>query len=373
MQRKIETLIIQRMKIKLFLAAVAMVLMTSCSKSSQPAQQDTELTPAQALLARIDTLMQHGYIYGHQDDPFYGIAWEWEEHRSDTYDLVGDYPGVMGFDLGGIEMGDLKNLDSVPFNRIHDEAIKHVERGGIVTFSWHPRNPRTGGTAWDVSDTLVVRNLLEGGDEHEKFGLWLSRLTTFFQSLQTEDGQPIPFIFRPLHEYNGSWFWWGQKLCSDDEFKALWNMIQDQINSQLSDNVVWAFSPNLQGGWTDEKFLARYPGNDRVDLIGEDAYQWGTEEDFTSAFAADLAYLSPFAANAGKPFAVTECGRVNSDIPDWWSRVFLPVLKPYNASYILPWRNWHTEHFGASKDASTAEDFKALCESHALLLLNDIK
>ena len=105
-------------------------------------------TPAEKLIARLQKLHQKGYMYGHQDDPFYGITWEWNTDRSDTKELVGDYPAVMGFDLGGIEMGDEKNLDSVPFNRIREEIINHYYRGGIITISWHPRNPLTGSTAW---------------------------------------------------------------------------------------------------------------------------------------------------------------------------------------------------------------------------------
>ncbi len=72
----------------------------------------------QRLMERMARIQQKGYMYGHQDDTFYGITWDWDTDRSDTYELVGDYPGVMGFDLGGLEVGDEKNLDSVPFTRI---------------------------------------------------------------------------------------------------------------------------------------------------------------------------------------------------------------------------------------------------------------
>lgn len=359
------------MKKVLLLAASAIAFFTACHTSSQPQEEQTP-TLRESLITRIDTLMQHGYMYGHQDDPFYGITWQWEKDRSDTKELVGDYPAVMGFDLGGIEMGDIKNLDSVPFNWIREEAIKHVARGGIITFSWHPRNPRTAGNAWDTSDTLVVRNVLKEGEQHEMFIGWLKNVTDFLISLKSDNGSPIPFIFRPWHEYNGSWFWWGQNLCSDEEFKALWNMTQDYVNQKLNDNVVWAFSPNLQGTWTEEQFLKRYPGDSRVDLVGEDAYQWGTEEDFTYAFSADLTFLSAFAQQHGKPLAVTECGKQNSTIPDWWTRVFKPIADQHQISYFLPWRNWNQEHFGASKDAPTAEDFVKLYQADNTLFLNDI-
>ena len=70
------------------------------------------------LLNRLADLQKKGYMVGHQDDPFYGLKWSGiadpqkpERGRSDVKEVVGDYPAVMGFDLGGIEMGDEKNLD----------------------------------------------------------------------------------------------------------------------------------------------------------------------------------------------------------------------------------------------------------------------
>ena len=85
------------------------------------------------LLNRLADLQKKGYMVGHQDDPFYGLKWSGiadpqkpERGRSDVKEVVGDYPAVMGFDLGGIEMGDEKNLDSVPFSRIREELLAHV-------------------------------------------------------------------------------------------------------------------------------------------------------------------------------------------------------------------------------------------------------
>ena len=136
----------------------------------------------------------------------------------------------------------------------------------------------------------------------------------FLESLKDENGKPVPVIFRPWHENNGSWFWWGQKLCSDEEFKSLWNLLQDYLVGRGLDNLLWSYSPNLDGNWTTERFMARYPGNDRVTLIGEDAYQWGTEADFVKQLNADLTFLTKFAKDNGKLLAMTECGMQNTNI-----------------------------------------------------------
>ena len=339
-----------------------------------------EKSQSEQLAERMQNLQQHGYMMGHQDAPFYGVKWDGTNvgaEPSDSCDVlrtVGDYPAVMGFDLGGIEMGDAKNLDSVPFTRIHDELIAHHERGGIVTLSWHPRNPLTGGTAWDVADTTVVRSILPDGTQHAKFQTWMKRVGDFVESLKTKDGQRVPIIFRPWHENNGSWFWWGQKLCTDEEFKALWNLLQDYLNERGFDNLLWSYSPNLDGGWTTERFLQRYPGNDRVTLIGEDAYQWGTEEDFVKAVNADLTFLTQFAKDNGKLLAMTECGF--KDIPDstWFSRVLKVQMDKYPISYFLLWRNAETEHFGPVPNTPCGDDYtKAFKEAENVMFLKEIQ
>lgn len=358
-------------------------------------------TPCQQLLERMAKIQKKGYMYGHQDDPFYGITWEYEDGRSDTKDLVGDYPAVMGFELGGIEMGDEKNLDSVPFNVMRKEIIDHYKRGGIITISWHPRNPMLGTTAWIESDlkaykqamealaTLrqdglakqvvnpvnTVKSILPGGSKNAYFMTWLEKLTSFFTSLKDDKGNQIPFIFRPYHENTGSWFWWGKNLCSDKEYLDLWNMTQDYVNAvqvkggTLKNYLVWSYSPS----WMDPSARKRYPGDDRIDLIGTDVYMWGTEADFIKQLDTELSLITELGKEKGKVIALTECGYQNSPDPTWWQRVFKPTIEKYQFTYFLTWRNYVKEHFGASPDASTADDFKQWAKQKNLLFLNDIK
>lgn len=356
-------------------------------------------TPRQQLLARLAKIQKRGYMYGHQDDTFYGLTWDWDPGRSDTRELVGDYPAVMGFDLGGLENGDRKNLDSVPFTRIREEIIAQHERGGIITVSWHPHNPVTNTTAWVAKDTTAyrqarealcqlracglarqvpdplsaVRETLPGGSRHELWMTWLARVTDFLLTLKDKSGQPIPIIVRPWHENNGGWFYWGTPYCTADEFLAFWRQTQDTLNKALPTSLVWAFSPNLHGAWTEQEWLSRYPGDDRVDVIGCDAYQWGTEKDYVRQLTADLDIISKIARERGKLLAMTECGYQNSPDATWWQRVFRPVIERYPVLYFLPWRNYRKDHFGASPDAKTAADFREWAGSKRFLFLNDIK
>ena len=325
------------------------------------------------LLDRLQQLQVRGYMFGHQDDPFYGLTWQWERGRSDVLEAAGDYPAVMGFDLGGIEMGDEKNLDSVPFTRIREELLAHHRRGGIVTLSWHPRNPFTGGTAWDNQDTIVVQSILPGGMQHRKFLQWMKQVRNFLSALKDEQGQPVPIIFRPWHENNGGWFWWGAKQCTPHEYHALWCMLQDYLLSEGFDNLVWSYSPNLDGNCTEQQFMERYPGDDRVDLIGLDAYQWGTEEDYVRQVNADLQMLTAYAQSHGKLLALTECGLKNLPDPTWWTRVLKPQLDRYPLCYFLVWRNAKHEYFGPAPGEKNALYFKELIRSSNVLMLQDIK
>ncbi len=361
---------------KTILLATALAMMLACTT-----QKETPKTGADQLLDRLQALQQKGYMYGHEDDTFYGLTWDGDTmpgvEKSDILATVGDYPAVMGFDLGGIEMGDMKNLDSVAFSRIHDEIVKQHARGGIVTISWHPRNPVTGGDAWDVKDTTVVRQILQNDSVKEKFNTWMTRVADFLKTLKTDKGEPVPVIFRPWHENNGSWFWWGQKLCSDEEYHGLWNTLQDFLKGQGLDNLLWSYSPNLDGGWDEQRFQARYPGNDRVQLIGEDAYQWGTEEDFVKALNADLTFLTDFAKKNNKMMAMTECGYKNIPDSTWWTRVLKPIMDNYPICYFLTWRNYigtdKVEYFAPDPDQVSAEDFKKLYQAPNTLFLKDIQ
>lgn len=334
--------------------------------------QQTSAAGRETLLQRLKNLSARGIMFGHQDDPFYGRTWQWDRGRSDVLAVCGDYPAVMGFELGGIEMGDEKNLDRVPFNRIREELLAHVRRGGIATISWHPRNPLTGGTAWDNKNKEVVRSILPGGSQYQKFQLWMLRLSSFLQSLCDEHGRPVPFIFRPWHENSGGWFWWGRGLCTSEEYKALWNSVQDRLLADGLTNIVWSWSPNF--GYPSDIFDT-YPGDERVDIIGLDAYQQeGREKDFISRLNKDLTELCDYAKKANRLVALTECGYQNLPDPTWWTRVLKPQIEKYPLCYFLVWRNGnHGHYFAPYPGTKDAPDFCRMVEDSKILMLKDIE
>ena len=79
---------------KFFIMAMIAATMVSCSSP----KATTSETGAESLFKRLESIQRKGYMYGHQDDPFYGLTWEWDENRSDVLETVGDYPAIMGFE-----------------------------------------------------------------------------------------------------------------------------------------------------------------------------------------------------------------------------------------------------------------------------------
>ncbi len=344
---------------------LAAVMLAACARSTT--------------LERLTRLQERGIMSGHQDDTFYGLTWNARAGDSTSSDIklvCGDYPAVMGFELGGLELGQERNLDSVPFRLMRREILAHTRRGGFVTISWHPYNIVTNGNAWDNSDTTVVARILPGGTHHAQFITWLDRIADFLNTVsQTPDGVKATLVFRPWHENNGGWFWWGRDTCTPEQYLQLWNMTQDYLTDEKGlDNLIWSYSPNLDGNMTMQDFLRWYPGDQRVQLIGLDAYQNGSREDYQRDLNANLDLLCRYAAGHHRLFALTECGMRSVPQDDWWTGSLYPCLAGRQISYFLAWRNNdQSERFAPSPGSNDAPDFRALTTKSDILMLNDIK
>ena len=150
-------------------------------------------------------------------------------------------------------------------------------------------------------------------------------------------------------------------------------MLQDKLTADGFDNLLWAYSPGMATNLDEAKYLERYPGDDRIQLVGIDGYQWGTKEDFVAQLDANLAMLTKFAADRGKIAALTECGLKNLTDPTWWTSTLTPVLDKYQISYFLVWRNYKEEWFGPSPSKPDAPYFKKMYAKKNVLFLNEIK
>lgn len=366
-------------KLKLTTMVLAASLLTACGTASKKEQAANEGTAARTpeterLLTNLKKSPAKGIMFGHHDDTVYGIGWEGDEGRSDVQSVCGDYPAVISFDLGELELGGEASLDKVPFEKIRKEIVNQYQRGGMVSLSWHARNPKTGGDAWDVSDTTVVRSILPGGEHHRKFAGWLDSMARFLNSLQTAEGVKVPVLFRPWHEHTGSWFWWGEKLCSPEEYKALWSMTIDSLQAKGVNNALYAYSPGTEPNDTTE-YLKKYPGDERVDVIGFDAYQFD-RNDYLATMEKSLSIIDTVGKAHNKVIAVTETGYEGVPDAKWWTETLLPTLENYPLAYVLVWRNARervTHHYAPYPGQVSAEDFVEFYKNPKTLFAGDVE
>ena len=320
----------------------------------------------------LKVLPESGYLFGHHDATSYGIGWDGDADRSDVKSVCGAYPGVISFDLGCIELGNDRNLDNVPFDRIRKEIVAQYERGGLCSLSWHADNPVTGKDSWDVSDTTVVASVLPGGAYHEKFISWLDKVAGFMNSVVAKGGEKVPILFRPWHEHTGSWFWWGQNLCSAEEYKSLWRMTFDRMQERGANHLLYAYSTGSEPD-TPAEYLERYPGDDIIDLIGFDTYQFN-RRDYLNTMKKSLTVLAEVGRMRHKPIAVTETGFETIPDPKWWTETLMPALDGYPVSYVLVWRNARERegHYYAPYPGHvSAEDFVKFYRSPKTFFIGD--
>lgn len=381
------------------LLALTAIILVSCGcrlpVENDPQADSGRTQRTESLLQNLKALGDSAvYMFGHHDDTMYGIGWQNNDagdsavhQRSDVESVCGDFPALLSFDLGHLELGHDKNLDGVPFDRMRKEIVAHDECGGMTTLSWHLDNPLSGGSSW-VADSLkevesgTVAAILEGGVKHERFLSWLDRVADFLNSLVTPEGVRIPVIFRPWHEHTGSWFWWGQAHCTAEQYKALWQMTVSRLKEKGVVNALYAYSPGSEPDGNPEKYLERYPGDDVIDLMGLDCYCFAPDADTmrVAAYAAqldkNLGMACRIAREHGKAVALTETGYEGIKTTDWWTHTLAPVLARHPISYVLVWRNAHDKpgHFFAPYPGHpSAADFVQFYNDSKTLFLRDVK
>jgi len=373
----------------MMMALMGMVL-ASCGGNKQPEEPMAETGRTQRtenLLASLKQLAAEGkYMFAHHDATMYGIGWVGDSARSDVHSVCGDQPALLSFDLGWLELGKDKNLDGVSFDRMRQEIFKHFNRGGMITLSWHVNNPLSERQSW-VADSLrelesqTVASILEGGQQHKKFVGWLDRVADFMNSLVTPYGVRVPVLFRPWHEHTGSWFWWGQNLCTAEQYKALWQLTVDRLKERGVVNVLYAYSPGTEADGDPEKYMERYPGDDVIDLLGLDCYCSAPDADTTKVaqygerLDKNLTMVCQLAAEHQKAAALTETGYEGIKTDDWWTHTLAPVLARHPISYVLVWRNAHDKpgHFFAPYPGHpSSSDFVRFYNDRKTLFLKDV-
>ncbi|MEO8405280.1 MAG: glycosyl hydrolase [Chitinophagaceae bacterium] len=333
-----------------------------------------------ALYKNLHRLSKDHILFGHQHATEYGHGWYGDADRSDVKSVTGSHPAVIGADFSGLSGRPDAEIEKTKASLIKSISDTY-DRGGITTVAWHFINPASaGGFYWNDSVSVpAVKMIVPGGIYHEKYKAILATIAGVAKSVRGKNGTLAPMIFRPYHEFDGDWFWWGYSHCTTDEFKSLWRFTVTYLRDSLGvHNFIYAFSPDCRFD-SEEKYLERYPGDEWVDMVGVDNYaDWGRDRYDIETGVKKLKIVSDYAKKKGKLAAFTETGLESIPNKTWWTETLLKALKTegLRLTYVLVWRNdsRSATHFYAPFPGQVSEaDFIKFYDDPFTLFEKDLK
>ncbi|WP_132306886.1 glycosyl hydrolase [Paenibacillus sp. BK033] len=304
-------------------------------------------------------------LFGHQHDTTVSIAGKDGDGNiiSDVNNDVGDYPAVFGWDtlsLEGRENPPGVAGDAEASRAGLSAAMKRAYAlGGIVTLSTHPYNFVTGGNFNDTGNSVgaaesVVTRILPGGDKNGEFKQYLDRIAALANGLKDDRGRLIPVLFRPFHEQNGSWFWWGASTTAKAEYAELYRYTVEYLrDARHVRNFLYVYSPNGPFNGNEDEYLTTYPGDEYVDILGMDQYDNKDNaggDAFLGGLVKDLKMISRLADRKGKIATLSEYGysaqgmkTTGNNELQWFTKVMNAIKNDPDAkriAYMLTWANF---------------------------------
>jgi mannan endo-1,4-beta-mannosidase len=180
------------------------------------------------------------------------------------YEKTGLRPAVIGLDMMDYSLSRAANGER---STETDAALEAWENNAIVTFCWHwnAPEPYIDGTWWRAfyttdSKSGFFKKIMDGNDP-AGYQLLLDDIDAIAVQLTRLRDAGVPVLWRPLHEAAGGWFWWG---TDRESYLKLWALLYDRLtNYHNLTNLIWVWNGQHKD-W--------YPGDDTVDIIGEDIY-----------------------------------------------------------------------------------------------------
>jgi len=221
-------------------------------------------------------------------------------------DVTGKQPAIRGMDF----INERDNENEV------QHAIDWWKSGGIPTIMWHMGAPSIGEGYENSKKPIDIDKVMEKGTvENEAF--W-KELKTKGDLLEKIKNANVPVLWRPYHELNGNWFWWGKQ--GPEKFKRLWITMYDYYTKERKlNNLIWVLC------YTGQPDSAWYPGDRYVDIAGADTYTKSNEPQ-TEMYTRVKAIVG-----TRIPIAFHECGVP----PD-------PEKCLKENTMWLWWMEWHT-------------------------------
>lgn len=216
--------------------------------------------------------------------------------------VTGKLPALCGFELLSYSPNIVEeNCDEVAWAEINankrtlERAYEWAEKGGLITLTWHWYSPIGGrdksfyaqNTDFDASKVLI-----EDTPERKAFYRDMDAMAEILKGFQEKH---IPILWRPFHEAEGDWFWWGVKGM--EVARQLYRlMFRYYIEEKHLDNLIWVWNnPKAEG----------YVGDEYCDILSRDCYP---PEHVHTALKKECEELHRFAPE--KPVALAEIGTI---------------------------------------------------------------
>ena len=341
-------------------------------------------TETAALFYNLRNLGKSKTLIGQQDafNSFYQNS-----GSSDIKKTTGNDPSILGSDFMFITDKDNPNNNWYvqQENKIIQDTKDAYAKGMINTFCWHLREPYNEKSFYSADMTSEQRtdafkSLLPGGKFNDWYKKKLEKVASVVSNLKDTNGKQIPIIFRPFHEFDGNWFWWGANYCTAEEYISVYrftvNYLRDTKNVH---NILFAFSPD-NSYTTPSSYLSRYPGDDYVDVLGMDNYGDFDNKGTSGASLANskLKLISDLAISKNKIAALTETGyRVTSTTPainNWFSTYLYDAITNNNLqiAYVMFWNNSNSGYYVPTPGNSNVADFQNFTLKSKIILQNNI-
>lgn len=264
---------------------------------SSPVTPDAD-PRAEALLDLLYRISGRGLLTGQHNQPVHGSAWTERITR-----ITGVVPALWGQEIGFSAPGTLDGIDRREANAA--EAVAWHRRGAVITYTWHAVCPADdepvefrGGIIRDLTEADFDAVLDPGSALHLR---WCAQVDAAAAVLGRLQDAGVPVLWRPYHEMNGGWFWWGGR---PERLVLLWRQLFDRlVRHHGLRNLIWVWSPNAAYD-SARPFAPYYPGHDVVDALAMDTYGGHYEPEHYRALL-DLA--------EGRPIGLGEVGELPSD------------------------------------------------------------
>ncbi len=312
---------------------ILLILVLSYQLSAQNTANPNASQETKQILQYLDGLKNNttnnlllGQNLGHGGGMMPGWTLGYDAFVGELYNQTGKWVGLIGGDYGLDPNHNVANTNQL--------LTDYWNAGGLVTLSWHFDNPWTGGNSWDTNQGENLYDLITPGNA--AYTNWQAQLQEVANALKPLRNAGVTVLWRPLHEMNGDWFWWGKKTTTNHEaaFIDLYrNMFDYLSNTEGLDNLLWVFST---ANSYDQNLLNYYPGAGYVDITGIDIYEDNVNSYFPSRDYQDLQSL-------GHPMGLTEFGpTISTTNGTFDNRQLVSNIKSKYPDFVfsLTWHDW---------------------------------